>query len=94
MDMDVYNMGGFFASFVNGIGWFMEVVPSNVEDNTLSIIKRVPLAFGWEVPVSSLTSASRSRSSLEKERQEAPSTGFNSDNKAKVWTCFDRIGCL
>jgi hypothetical protein len=25
---------------------------------------------------------------------EAPSTGFNSDNKAKVWTCFDRIGCL
>jgi hypothetical protein len=40
MDMNVYNMGGFFASFVNGIVWVMEVVPSNAEDNTLSIIKK------------------------------------------------------
>jgi hypothetical protein len=40
MDMIVYNMGGFFASYVNGVGWFMEVVPSNAEDNTLSIIKK------------------------------------------------------
>jgi hypothetical protein len=38
--MDVYNMGGFFASFVNRIGWVMEAVPSNGEDNTLSIIKK------------------------------------------------------
>jgi len=27
MDMNVYNMGGFFASYVNGVGWVMEVVP-------------------------------------------------------------------
>jgi hypothetical protein len=40
MDMNVYNMRGFFASFVNGIAWVIEVVPSNVEDNTLSIIKK------------------------------------------------------
>jgi hypothetical protein len=40
MDMNVYNMGGFFASYVNGVGWVMEVVPSNAEDNTLSIIKK------------------------------------------------------
>ena len=50
--------------------------------------KKSTPSVGWEVPVSSVTSASKNRSSLEKERKGAPSTGFNSDNKAKVWICL------
>jgi hypothetical protein len=34
MDMNVYNMGGFFASYVNGVGWVMEVVPSQMLKTT------------------------------------------------------------